>query len=81
MRRTSHARMLTLMLTGTLTGCAGVGKQDFACPGYPEQAPVPVGLGGLPADRRRRAAASPSRHRRWRNDAPRIEDELFMETP
>ena len=28
---------LTLILGGTLAGCAGVGKQDFACPGYPSK--------------------------------------------
>jgi len=28
---------LTLLLSGTLQGCAGVGKQDFACPGRPSK--------------------------------------------
>ena len=31
------ALMLTLLLAGTLQGCAGVGKQDFSCPGRPSK--------------------------------------------
>jgi len=31
------ALMLTLVLAGTLQGCAGIGKQDFACPGRPSK--------------------------------------------
>ena len=33
--KSNHTPMLTLMLSAALAGCAGVGKQDFACPGYP----------------------------------------------
>ena len=35
--RPPHTMTLTLLLTGTLTGCAGIGKQDFACPGQPSR--------------------------------------------
>jgi hypothetical protein len=35
--RVASALTLTLLLTGTLTGCAGIGKQDFACPGHPSK--------------------------------------------
>ena len=35
--RPAHTLTLTLLLTGTLTGCAGIGTQDFACPGHPGQ--------------------------------------------
>ena len=28
---------VTLLLAGTLQGCAGIGKQDFACPGLPSK--------------------------------------------
>jgi hypothetical protein len=31
------ALTLTLVLAGTLQGCAGIGKQDFACPGLPSK--------------------------------------------
>ena len=31
------ALTLTLVLAGTLQGCAGIGKQDFACPGRPSK--------------------------------------------
>jgi hypothetical protein len=31
------ALTLTLLLAGTLQGCAGIGKQDFACPGQPSK--------------------------------------------
>jgi hypothetical protein len=79
MRRT-QTLVSTLVLTGTLNGCAGVGKQDFACPGHPSK-PLCLSAsevyrltddGQLPQVR-----PAPS----WRNDAPRIEDELFMEGP
>jgi hypothetical protein len=35
--RTKQTLVLTLVLTGTLQGCAGIGKQDFACPGHPSK--------------------------------------------
>jgi hypothetical protein len=31
------ALTLILVLTGALQGCAGIGKQDFACPGQPSK--------------------------------------------
>ena len=79
MRRT-HVLTLALMLTGMLAGCAGVGKQDFACPGHPSK---PLCLSASEVyrltddDRLPQVRPAPS----WRNDAPRIEDELFMEGP
>ena len=78
--RRIHAMTLALTLTATLTGCAGVGKQDFACPGYPGK---PMCLSASEVyrltddDRLPQVRPAPS----WRNDAPRIEDELFMEGP
>jgi hypothetical protein len=35
--RATHALTLVLLVTVTLSGCAGIGKQDFACPGYPSK--------------------------------------------
>jgi hypothetical protein len=76
--RPIHAMTLALMLTGTLTGCAGVGKQDFACPGYPGK---PLCLSASEVyrltDDDRLPQVRPATS--WRNEAPRIEDELFME--
>ena len=72
------AMPLSLTLTATLAGCAGVGKQDFACPGYPGK-PLCLSASevyrltdgdGLP-----QARSAPPR----RIGAPRLEDELFME--
>jgi len=78
--KSNHALMLTLMLTAALTGCAGVGKQDFACPGYPGK-PLCMSAAEVyrPTDGHELpgAALTPPP----RNDAPRIEDELFMEMP
>ena len=31
------ALTLTLLVAGMLQGCAGIGKQDFACPGLPSK--------------------------------------------
>ena len=78
MRRT-QTLVLTLVLTGTLNGCAGVGKQDFACPGYPGK---PLCLSASEVYRLTDGDALPQVRPvpPWRNDAPRIEDELFMET-
>ena len=70
---------LTLMLGGTLAGCAGVGKQDFACPGHPGK---PLCLSASEVYRLTDGDALPQVRPAppWRNGAPRIEDELFMET-
>ena len=77
--RPTQTIVLSLVLTGTLNGCAGVGKQDFACPGYPGK-PLCLSASDVyrltDGDRMPQARPAP----RWRNDAPRIEDELFMET-
>jgi len=77
--RPTQTIVLTLVLTGTLNGCAGVGKQDFACPGYPGK-PLCLSASDVyrltEGDRMPQARPAPP----WRNDAPRIEDELFMET-
>ena len=78
--KSNHAPMLTLMLSAALAGCAGVGKQDFACPGYPGK---PLCLSAsevyrLTDDDRLPQIRPPTS---WRNEAPRIEDELFMEAP
>ena len=76
--RPNHAMTLALTLTATLTGCAGVGKQDFACPGYPGK---PLCLSASEVyrltDDDRLPQVRPATS--WRNEAPRIEDELFME--
>ena len=78
--RPIHAMTLALTLTATFTGCAGVGKQDFACPGYPGK---PLCLSASEVyrltDDDRLPQVRPSTS--WRNEAPRIEDELFMEAP
>ena len=77
--RAAHALTLTLLLTGTLTGCASIGKQDFACPGQPSR---PLCLSTSEVYRLTDGDALPQARSAppWRNDAPRIEDELFMET-
>ena len=79
--RPIHAMTLALTLTVTLTGCAGVGKQDFACPGHPGK---PLCLSASEVyrltDGDRLPQTRPTLPPR-RNDAPRIEDELFMEAP
>ena len=78
--RPIHALTLALTLTATLTGCAGVGKQDFACPGYPGK-PLCLSASEVyrltDGDRLPQARPAPPQS----NDAPRIEDELFMEMP
>ena len=78
--KSNHAPMLTLMLSAALAGCAGVGKQDFACPGYPGK-PLCMSAAEVyrltDGDQMLQARPASS----WRNDAPRIEDELFMEGP
>jgi len=78
--RPAFVMTLTLLVTGTLTGCAGIGKQEFACPGQPSR---PLCLSAsevyrltdddrLPQPRPR----PPSGH-----EAPRIQDAPFLETP
>jgi hypothetical protein len=78
--KSNHAPMLTLMLSAALAGCAGVGKQDFACPGYPGK---PLCMSAAEVYRLTDghelppAALTPP----LRNETLRIEDELFMEMP
>ena len=73
--RSTQAIVLTLVLTGTLNGCAGVGKQDFACPGHPGK---PLCLSAAEVYRLTDGdALTPP----LRNETLRIEDELFMEMP
>jgi hypothetical protein len=78
--RPIQAMTLALTLTATLTGCAGVGKQDFACPGYPGK---PLCLSASEVyrltDDDRLPQVRPTLPRG--NEAPRIEDGLFMEAP
>jgi hypothetical protein len=71
---------LTLVLTGTLHGCAGVGKQDFACPGHPGK---PLCLSASEVYRLTDGYALPQTALTLplTEDAPRLEDELFLETP
>jgi len=70
---------LALTLAATLAGCAGVGKQDFACPGHPGK-PLCLSASEVyrltDGDRLPPARSAPPR----RTGAPRIEDALFMET-
>ena len=79
MRRT-HVLTLALMLTGMLAGCAGVGKQDFACPGHPSK---PLCLSASEVYRLTDGDGFAVAHRTTprRGDTPSIEDALFMETP
>jgi hypothetical protein len=78
--RPAHALILTLLLTGTLTGCAGIGKQDFACPGQPSR---PLCLSTSEVYRLTDDDRLPQLRPRPRSgpDAPRIENALFLETP
>jgi hypothetical protein len=78
--RRIHAMTLTMMLTGTLAGCAGVGKQDFACPGHPGK---PLCLSASEVYRLTDGDALPQARPTPppAEDAPRVEDELFLETP
>ena len=78
--RPAFVMTLTLLLTGTLSGCAGMGKQEFACPGQPSR-PLCLSASEVyrltdddrPPQLRPRPPSGP--------DAPRIQDALFMETP
>jgi hypothetical protein len=76
--RATHA--MTLILIGTLQGCAGIGKQDFACPGYPSK---PLCMSTSEVYRLTDGSALPQAtvKRPLIDSAPRLEDELFLETP
>jgi len=78
--RATRALMLALLLTGTLSGCAGIGKQDFACPGYPSK---PLCMSTSEVYRLTDGYALPQSTVRRPPivDAPRLEDQLFLETP
>jgi len=78
--RATHALTLTLILTGSLAGCAGIGKQDFACPGYPSK-PLCMSTSEVYRLTDGSTLPQPAEKRPPINDAPRLEDELFMETP
>jgi hypothetical protein len=78
--RATRALMLLLLLTGSLAGCAGIGKQDFACPGYPSK---PLCMSTSEVYRLTEGYAFPQTpaKRPPIDDAPRVEDQLFLETP
>jgi hypothetical protein len=78
--RPAHTLTLTLLLTGTLPGCAGIGKQDFACPGQPSR---PLCLSTSEVYRLMDDDRLPQLRPRPLSgpDAPRIQDAPFPETP
>ena len=78
--RATHVPTLILLLTGTLCGCAGIGKQDFSCPGYPSK---PLCMSTSEVYRLTDGHAQPQGgvKRPPIEDAPRLEDQLFLETP
>ena len=78
--RATRALMLTLLVTGILSGCAGIGKQDFACPGYPSK---PLCLSTSEVYRLTDGSALPQTtvRRPPIDNALRLEDQLFLETP
>ena len=78
--RPAHTLTLTLLLTGTLTGCASIGKQDFACPGQPSR---PLCLSTSEVYRLTDDDRLPQLRPRppFGHEAPRIENALFLETP
>ena len=78
--RSAPVLAMTLLLTGTLPGCAGIGKQDFACPGYPSK---PLCMSTSEVYRLTDGSALPQAtvKRPPIGDAPRLEDQLFLETP
>jgi uncharacterized protein YceK len=78
--RSIHVPTLILLLTGTLSGCAGVGKQDFACPGYPSK-PLCLSTSEVYRLTDGSALPQPAVKRPPIEDAPRVEDQLFLETP
>ncbi|WP_200250175.1 conjugal transfer protein TraV [Thiococcus pfennigii] len=71
---------LVLALTAILSGCAGIGKQDFACPGYPSK---PLCLSTSEVYWLTDGDALPQATVRPRPIAatPRSGDQLFLETP
>jgi hypothetical protein len=78
--RATHAPILITLLTGTLSGCAGIGKQDFSCPGYPSK---PLCMSTSEVYRLTDGYALPQAavKRPPIDDALRLEDQLFLETP
>ena len=78
--RPAHTLTLTLLLTGTLPGCAGIGKQDFACPGQPSR---PLCLSTSEVYRLTDDNRLPQLRPRTPSgpEAPRIQQALFLETP
>ena len=78
--RVASAPTLTLLLTATLTGCAGIGKQDFACPGQPSK---PLCLSTSEVYRLTDDDRLPQLRPRPLSgpDAPRIQDAPFLEIP
>jgi hypothetical protein len=78
--RFACALTLTLLLTATLMGCAGIGKQDFACPGQPSR---PLCLSTAEVYRLTDDDRLPPLRPRppFGHEAPRIEDALFLEAP
>lgn len=78
--RATHMPTLILLLTATLSGCAGIGKQDFACPGYPSK---PLCMSTSEVYRLTDGQALPQAAvtRPPIDDAPRLEDQLFLEMP
>jgi hypothetical protein len=78
--RPARTLTLTLLLTGTLTGCAGIGKQDFACPGQPSR---PLCLSTSEVYRLTDSDQLPPLRPRLPSGhaAPRVQEALFMETP
>jgi hypothetical protein len=71
---------LSLFLAGSLAGCAGIGKQHFACPGQPSR---PLCLSASEVYRLTDDDRLPQLRPRPLSgpETPRIEDALFMETP
>ena len=78
--RPAIAMTLTLLLPGTLTGCAGIGKQDFACPGHPSR---PLCLSTSEVYRLTDSDQLPPLRPSLPSgpEAPHIENALFLETP
>jgi hypothetical protein len=78
--RPAHTLTLTLVIAGTLTGCAGIGKQDFACPGQPSR---PLCLSASEVYRLTDGDRLPQMRPRLPSgpDAPRTQEALFMESP
>jgi len=71
---------LSLILTGSLSGCAGIGKQDFSCPGYPSK-PLCMSTSEVYRLTDGSARSQAAVKRPPIEDAPRMEDQLFLESP